>query len=407
MRLEWPAEAWGVDDHVASGDRQRMQSHRLERLGEVAGGVAHDVNNLLAGIMGYATLVSTRLAAEMERHGLRDDAAFVALLEDIGQISAVSERAASLTHQVLAFGRETESRPEAVELSAAIAGMEGLLRRSLGAHADDLSTNLGAHLAAVEIDRGQLEQVVMNLVVNARDAMPDGGGLLIETSQLLEDGATPAAVRLAVVDHGIGMTSEVVDRACEPFFTTKVRAAASGTGLGLATVRRIVEAAGGRLTIRSTPGLGTTVRVDLPATTDAPMPLRAVRSAPPATTAGGETVLLVDDETLVREPVRRVLEVHGYTVLAAASADEALVLLAAHPGAIDLLMTDVVMPGRYGPQLSNEVARTRPHIKVLFTSGYDRAALEEHGLLGAGDHLLAKPASTPELLHQVRAALDQ
>ena len=405
MRLEWPADVRADEDHFASCDRQRVQSHGLERLGEVAGGVAHDVNNLLAGIMGYATLVSTRLAAEMDRHGLGEDAAFVAILEDVGQITEVSERAASLTHQVLAFGRQTASRPEAIELSSAIAGMEGLLRRSLGANADGLSTNLGSHLAPVEIDRGQLEQVVMNLVVNARDAMPDGGDVLIETSQLLDARTMPAAVRLAVVDHGMGMTRAVADRACEPFFTTKAPATVSGTGLGLATVHRIVEEAGGRLSIRSEPGAGTTVRVDLPSTSAAPAPRRAVRGDPPAA-ARGETVLLVDDEALVREPVRRVLEAHGYAVLAAASADDALALVAAHPGQIDLLLTDVSMPGGSGPQLSTAIARACPDVKVLFTSGYDRDALEQHGVLGDLVHLLAKPASTPDLLHQVRAALD-
>jgi two-component system, cell cycle sensor histidine kinase and response regulator CckA len=257
----------------------------------------------------------------------------------------------------------------------------------------------------VKADRGQLEQVVM-LSVNARDAMPGGGELLIETSELPRRPAGDAerpVVRLSVSDTGTGMTQDVADRAFEPFFSTKAKG--DGTGLGLATVYGIVTQAGGRVSIRSTPGSGTTVRVDLPSTTDPQSPPRAA-GPDLLRPANGETVLLVEDEATVRVPAQRILQRHGYVVLPAGTADEAIAVAETHDGPIDLLLTDVVMPGRSGKDLAVDIARRRPGTKVLFTSGYSQDVIAHQGLLEAGVNLLPKPSTAHDLLRKVRDVLD-
>jgi PAS domain S-box-containing protein len=390
-------------------DRLR-QSERLESLGQLAGGVAHDFNNLLAGIMNYAGLVSSCLQDEMSRLGLSEDEAFVSVVQDVGEITKVARRAAALTHQLLIFSRRDIVKAEVLDLNSVLLEIEKLLRTTIPENIE-LRTVLAPDLPLVKADRSQIDQVFMNLAVNARDAMPDGGELEIETATFDVDEQyarrnaidTGTYVRLTVSDTGTGMSREVVARTFEPFFTTKPKG--EGTGLGLATVYGIVTQAGGDVTIYSEPGLGTTVRVNLPATADAESGhLSEARDAPRP--GKGETVLLVEDEEIVREPTRRMLVRNGYTVLAAGNAEEALAMMREHPGAIELLLTDVVMPGRSGRELSLDVLEARPATKVLFMSGYSQDIIVHQGVLEEGVHLIEKPFTGDDLLRKVRDALD-
>jgi CheY-like chemotaxis protein len=289
--------------------------------------------------------------------------------------------------------------------------MEGLVRTTIGPNGHHVRTVLADDLPLITIDRGQMEQAIMNLAVNARDAMPRGGELGIETSLFELDevlsgseGMVPGRyVQLSVSDTGIGMSREVASHAFEPFFTTKPTG--EGTGLGLATVFGIVTQAGGAVTIYSEPGLGTTVRIHLPVSVEAP-PEPADASPSRPTLAGAETILLVEDEEMVREPARRLLDRFGYAVLDASNADDALELVRRHPGTIDLLLTDVVMPGRSGKQLADDVLAVRPTTKVLFMSGYSRNVIVHNGVLDEGVDLVEKPFSANDLLRRVRATLD-
>ena len=396
-------------DHRELEDRLR-QSERLESLGQLAGGVAHDFNNLLAGIMNYACLVADSLQDEMDRRGLSEDDAFATVVRDVGEITKVAKRAAALTRQLLIFSRREIVQPEVLDLNAIVAEMEKLLRTTIPENVE-VRTLLAPDLPLVKADRSQIDQVFMNLAVNARDAMPDGGELEIETAtfEVDEQYARLAAinpgtyVRLTVSDTGTGMSREVAARTFEPFFTTKPKG--EGTGLGLATVYGIVTQAGGDVTIYSEPGLGTTVRVNLPATSASKSgPRRAKPDVP--LSAKGETVLLVEDEEIVREPTRRMLARHGYTVLAAANADEALAIVQGHPDEIDLLLTDVVMPGRSGRELSLDALEHRPTTRVLFMSGYSQDVIVHQGVLEEGVSLIEKPFSADDLLRKVRDVLD-
>ncbi len=408
--LDSTSHAFG-DEERAKLEAQLHQAQRLESIGHLAGGVAHDFNNLLAGIMNYACLVSESLEDEMERHGLSEDEAFVTMARDVEEITNVATRAAALTHQLLIFSRRKVVQPEVLDLNAVVGDMEELLRRTIGENVDHLRTVLAPDLPLIKADRGQIDQVVMNLAVNARDAMPGGGELKIETApfDVDEDYARIRAinpgtyVRLSVSDTGTGMSEDVAARAFEPFFTTKPTGA--GTGLGLATVYGIVAQAGGDVAICSEPGLGTTVRVNLPATSDA---TARPRDAKPDVLrrAKGETVLLVEDEEIVREPARRMLARHGYTVLAAGNADDALAIVRDHPGRIDLLLTDVVMPGRSGKELSVAVVEHLSTTKVLFMSGYSQDVIVHQGMLEDGVSLIEKPFSADDLLRKVRDVLD-
>jgi PAS domain S-box-containing protein len=400
-----------AERHRRTLEVQLHRSQRLESLGQLAGGVAHDFNNLLAGIMNYSGIVSAALHEEMNRRGSPDDDALVAVLDDVQQITNVAKRAATLTRQLLIFSRREVLRPQVLDLNTFLSDMEGLLRTTIGQNVDRLRTVFSQDLPPIRIDRGQIEQVVMNLVVNARDAMPEGGELGIETAALEIDeedarlrGIEPGTyVLLSVSDTGTGMSREVADRAFEPFFTTK--RAGEGTGLGLATVLGIVTQAAGEVAIYSQPGLGTTVGVCIPSTNDSnPEPRNVQPSAP--LMARGETILLVEDEEIVREPARRMLARSGYTVLEAGNADDALELLCRHPGGIDLLLTDVVMPGRSGKDLSVDVLARLPEAKVLFMSGYSENVIVHQGVIDEGVNLIEKPFSVDDLLHRVREILD-
>jgi CheY-like chemotaxis protein len=373
--------------------------------------VAHDFNNLLAGIMNYAALVRETIQEEMTSRRLSEDVVFVTVVEDVEQITKVAKRAAALTHQLLTFSRREVARPEVLDLNVVVGDIEELLRRTIGENVDHLRTVLAPDLPLIKADRGQIDQVVMNLAVNARDAMPGGGELEIETAAFEVDEAyahlreiRPGTyAQLTVSDTGTGMSQEVADRAFDPFFTTKPKG--EGTGLGLATVYGIVTQAGGAVSIYSEPGLGTTVRVNLPATAEARSGPRPTKPDVPLT-AKGETVLLVEDEAIVREPARRMLVRHGYTVLAAGDADEALALVDQHPGNIDMLLTDVVLPGRSGKDLSVDFKALRPAAKVLFTSGYSQDVIVHQGVLDEGANLIEKPFSADELLRKIRELLD-
>jgi hypothetical protein len=396
------------DEERAMLEAQLQQAQRLESIGQLAGGVAHDFNNLLAGIMNYAGLVSANLRVEMERRGLSDDQVFVRLAQDVGEITGVAKRAAALTRQLLTFSRRTVVQPEVLDLNSVAAEMEKLLRTTLG-ESVTLRMVFASDLPLIKADRGQIDQVFMNLAVNARDAMPTGGELQIETalSEIDEDNARIHAinpgtyVQLMVSDSGTGMSREVAGRSFEPFFSTK----GEGSGLGLATVYGIVRQAGGDIVIDSKLGSGTAVRINLPATNDAMARPRDAMADVRLSTKG-ETVLIVEDEEIVREPARRMLAMHGYTVLAAANADAALAILADHPAKIDLLLTDVVMPGRSGKELSVEVLEHRPATKVLFMSGYSHHVIAPQGVLKDGVSLLEKPFSSEDLLAKIRDVLD-
>ena len=395
-----------MEEARAHLEAQLHQAQRLESIGQLAGGIAHDFNNLLAGIMNYAELVAAGLEGIEGRHGPSPEVALVQA--DAGEILTVARRAADLVRQLLIFSRREVTSPVVLDLNDVVLDMEKLLVRTIGEDVD-LQSSLRDGLPRTRIDRGQLEQVLMNLVVNARDAMPDGGRLTLMTSEFHADASYAAAhavspglyVRLTVSDTGHGMPIEVAQRAFEPFFTTKGRD--KGTGLGLATVYGIVTQAGGDVSIYSEQGLGTTVRVNLPATTDAV----AVGEGAPAVPAEGrgEVILLVEDEEMVREPARRLLAQRGYRVLVAGSADEALEV-AAGAEHLDLLLTDVVMPGLSGKELAELLAERRPGLPVLYMSGYSQDVIAHQGVLEEGVALVEKPFVAHDLLEAVRERLD-
>jgi PAS domain S-box-containing protein len=378
-------------------EEQLRQAQKMEAVGRLAGGVAHDFNNLLTAIRGHTHLVRQVTAA--------DDA----VQEDLEVIASAVDRATALTSQLLAFSRRQVLQPTTVNLNETVAETERMLRRTIGAHIE-LVTELDPALGAIRADPCQLSQVVLNLAVNARDAMPDGGRLLLRTSQLETGegaGIAPGApmsgpwVRLEVADTGCGMDEETRARVFEPFFTTK--GPGEGTGLGLSTVYGIVQQAGGWIRFHSEPGRGTTFVVGLPCTDDLP----AV-SAPPATDARGgrETVLVAEDDPLVRGLVRSVLRRGGYQVLEAATAAEALALHEASETPVHLLLTDVGMPGMSGRALAERISAGSAPPPILFMSGYTEEAVVRHGVR-VGQHVLRKPFAPEDLLLRVREVLDE
>jgi signal transduction histidine kinase len=384
-----------IAEDVTEAERLRaqlQQSQRLESLGQLAGGVAHDFNNLLAVILGYAKFIERRAEP-----GTRDE-------HDSGEIRKAGERATRLTRQLLSFARREVVRPRVLDLTGVVLEMEELLRRTLGEHVV-LRTTLAPDLWPIMADHGQLEQILLNLAVNARDAMPDGGTLTVDTENIEADTAYVSTypnlspgryVRLRVSDTGLGMDRATAARAFEPFFTTKSKG--DGTGLGLATVHGIVAQSGGSAQIYSEPGLGTTFTILLP-TTDAPVPGPSgdERAEPPR--GGGETVLVVEDEPALLEVTRRILDENGYTVLAASSGAEAVALADAHPGEIDVLLTDVVMPEMLGDEVAQRLSRRRPGLRVLFMSGYAQPVVELTG------EIIDKPFTEAGLLDRLRVLL--
>jgi PAS domain S-box-containing protein len=380
-------------------EAQLRQAQKMEAVGRLAGGVAHDFNNLLTVIRGRSDLLLHRLGADdpLRRH--------VLLLQQ------TSERAAALTQQLLAFSRKQMLQPRVLDLNAVVEGMTTMLRRLIGEHID-LDIRLDPELGTVKADPGQLEQVILNLAVNARDAMPQGGRLGIGTANAALDeafarrhpGARPGAfVRLQVADTGIGMDAEVLAHLFEPFFTTKT--VGQGTGLGLATVYGIVKQSGGYIQVDSAPGRGATFAIYLPRVADTGE-AREGRGPGAPSARGSETILLVEDEDAVRELGREILEMHGYTVLEAPHGAQALVVSDRHAGPIHLMVTDVVMPHMSGRELVERVAPERPDMRILYVSGYTDDAVIREGMLQPGSPFLQKPFTPDALARRVREVLD-
>ncbi|SNY37232.1 hybrid sensor histidine kinase/response regulator [Paractinoplanes atraurantiacus] len=390
-----------------AAERRLQHTRRLESLGQLAGGVAHDFNNILAIIGNYTELVLDTLDAPNPA-----PADLAAARDDLGQIRHAAERAAQLTKQLLSFGRRDVTQAQVLSLNHVVGDVEQMLRRTLGEHIH-LITHLDRELRTVHADPGQLEQILVNLAVNARDAMPGGGTLSIDTgnADLGPDDAgnynlRPGSyVRLRVSDTGAGMPREVQERAFEPFYTTKPRGA--GTGLGLATVYGIATAAGGDVHLYSELDIGTTVTIMLPAT-DQPLaegPAAEPAGEPADQTPAHETILMVEDEDALRQTTARILTRAGYEVLAADGGPQAIHVAQTHPGGIDLLLTDVIMPKMMGNEVATRVAAVRPGIPVLYMSGYAEPVLTDNGTLPDGFIMVEKPFTSRELLHRVQDIL--
>jgi signal transduction histidine kinase len=386
-------------DELSQTQDQLAQASKMEAVGHLAGGVAHDFNNLLMVIMGRADVLLRGLD---EKHSMRPA---------IQEITRTAQRAADLTHQLLAFSRKQVLKPAVLDLNSVIANLTEMLRRLIGEDID-LVAVLDPLLGRAKADLGQIEQIVMNLAVNARDAMPHGGQLTLETANVELDaeyarmhvGVRPGSyVMLALSDTGVGMDSPTQARIFEPFFTTK--GPRNGTGLGLAMVYGIVKQSGGNIGVYSEPGQGTTFKIYLPKI-DAPIDGGLASPPPPSPSYGRETVLVVEDEEGVRALVRDILEQSGYTVLEASHGAQALETSERHPGPIHLVLTDVVMPEMSGPELVQRLATLRPASKVLFMSGYTANAVVHRGALGSETEFLQKPFTAATLTRKVREILD-
>lgn len=378
-------------------EQQLRQAQKMEAVGQLAGGVAHDFNNLLTVITGYAEMLKSDVAVVPEAR------------LPVEEISAAAASAASLTRQLLAFSRRQPSFPRTISVNDAVGRMESMLRRLIGEH---VSLVLDLHFEAghVRIDPGHIEQIVLNLAVNARDAMPGGGTLTVETGTIEVDEAFAGThvnfhpgtySTLSVADTGTGIAEDVREHIFEPFFTTK--ASGEGTGLGLATVYGIVQQAGGAIVLSSQVGRGTSFKIYLP--TVPPETAPAPEQAAPASAKGTETVLLAEDEAGVRSFVRHLLETSGYRVIEAANGEDALRIATETTDAIDLLLTDVVMPGMNGVELSREMQSARPGIRVIYMSGYTGTALAVRD--GLGGAFLQKPFTSSSLLTQIRKVLER
>ncbi len=406
-RLEAQAEAELLR---AAAERARLeqqvsQVQRLESLGQLAGGVAHDFNNLLGVITNYTAFACEEAAKDPEQ------VRWEAVRSDLEQVETAAERAAGLTRQLLAFARRDVIQPRVVNMNDLVTEVRRLLQRTLGEHVE-LSVSLAANLSCVRADPGQIEQVLVNLAVNARDAMPQGGKLTIETADVQVDEAYAAFrvdlqegpyVSVKVSDTGTGIPGEIIGRVMEPFFTTKPQG--EGTGLGLSTSYGIVAQAGGTIRIYSESGMGTTIVVLLPATDQPDAPAQPPRKEP--CDGGGRVVLLVEDETALREVTRRILDRNGYQVLTAASGPEAIDLIASHHDRLDLLLTDVVMPKMMGNEVAKRIRACQPGIRVLYMSGYTQGLLSAQGVLETGVSLIEKPFSEPVLLTMLSEIFSQ
>jgi len=384
----------------ASVRRERLQlqqdlarAQKLEAIGRLAGGVAHDFNNVLTAILGSAELL------------MMDTPPGEHAREEVEIIRDAAVRAQDLIRQLLAFSARQVLQPVVLDLNDLIRDLGRMLRRLIG---EDLTldTDLAGDLGAVRADPGQVEQVLVNLAVNARDAMPDGGRLAIRTENVdvTDGGDLPAGpyALIEVTDTGTGMDAPTLARVFEPFFTTKERG--KGTGLGLASVYGIVRQSGGHIAVTSTQGVGTSFRIHLPRV-DAPVDTSRAARVVSVPAAGTETLLVAEDEQMVRVLIRKVLEQAGYTVLLASGGTEALQLAARHAGPIQMLVTDVVMPGMNGRELARRLLELRPDTKVLYLSGYADDAVERHGVLDPGTAFMQKPFSPGALASRVREVL--
>lgn len=389
--------ATDITDRVTLQEKLRGMQ-QLEAIGRLAGGVAHDFNNLLSIVLGHVELLAaSNDMTERDRNGLN-------------QIRRAAERAASLTHQLLAFSRKQVLQPKVLNLNEIVADVQKMLSRVIGEDIE-LVTRLHPSLARVKADPVQMEQVLMNLAVNARDAMPHGGTLLMETNNLdadeayvLQHPSTPPGqwVLLTVSDTGSGMDQETLRHLFEPFFTTKE--VGKGTGLGLATVYGIVTQSGGNISVSSVPGAGTTFRVYLPA--DSALPETRPEERAQAISRGTETILVVEDEPNLREITRIFLEEYGYRVLEALNVEQALQWARVFPEPIHLTLTDVIMPGMSGRQLAEQILSARPEMKIVYMTGYTDDMVVQHKVLEPGVALLQKPFNKTQLARKIRAVLD-
>ncbi|HTQ54659.1 MAG TPA: response regulator [Bryobacteraceae bacterium] len=380
-------------------EQQFRQAQKMEAVGRLAGGVAHDFNNLLTIITGYADLLLAGRDLQPQQR------------TPLEEIRRAAERGGALTHQLLAFSRRQPFAPRMVQLNTLIVNMEKMLSRLIGEDIE-LITVPAAEPALVRTDPGQIEQVIMNVVVNGRDAMPGGGKLVIETANAEVDASYSGSnvdlrpgsyITLAISDTGMGMDSETTTHLFEPFFTTK--APGKGTGLGLATAYGIVKQSGGAISIYSEPGRGTTVKIYLPS---AEAKASAAPSEPqPSESLGGtETILVLEDEARVRKLICEVLSGRGYHVLEAVRGDEAIRIAAEHQGRIHIVVADVVMPEMSGPQALEQIRALHPNVKVLFMSGYTDEAIVHHGILESGAPFLQKPFLPDALARKVREVLN-
>jgi two-component system, cell cycle sensor histidine kinase and response regulator CckA len=382
-------------------EEQLRQSQKLEAIGRLAGGIAHDFNNLLTVITGYSGLLISTLPPDDPN------------AKTVEEIRFAADRAASLTRQLLAFSRRQVLQPKVLALNTSVTHMEQMLRRLIGEHIA-LNTELAPDLGLVKADPNQLDQVLINLAVNARDAMPHGGRLTIATDNVCIDTADAAQqsadlqpgtyVRLCVSDTGRGMNAETRAHIFEPFFTTK--GPGEGTGLGLATVYGIVRQSGGTIIVRSEPGAGTSFRIYLPRLPDTVAPPVALHAEDTRSKGGGETILLVEDEEAVRRLAQQVLREKGYEVVEVRNCADAILASERYAGPIHLLLTDVVMPDGTGRTVAERLQPRRPEMLVLYMSGYADETILRHGVLGTGTPLLQKPFTATELARRVREALD-
>jgi PAS domain S-box-containing protein len=382
-------------------EEQLQQARRMEAVGRLAGGVAHDFNNLLTIIKGYVELALNRIGGQPELRG------------NIQQIADAAERAVTLVRQLLAFSRKQVLKPRVLDLNDVVLNMDKMVRRLMNENIE-MRTSVEKNLGAVKADPGQIEQVILNLIVNARDAMPDGGKLWIETRNVeLESGmANDQAstkpgpyVMLSVGDTGVGINAETLPHIFEPFYTTKE--SSRGTGLGLSTVYGIVKQSGGHISVTSESGKGTTFKVYLPRVEEAAQRPQKAEWVEAATGGGGETVLLVEDEPAVRELARTVLTEQGYTVIEAQNSEDAVRLAGRHRSEIHLLLTDVIMPGMSGRDLAKHLTALHPCLRVLYMSGYTHNVIGENGMLEEGLSFLQKPFAPQALTQRVRETLDR
>jgi signal transduction histidine kinase len=394
-------EKKAAEEALRRSEEQLRQSQKMEAIGRLAGGIAHDFNNLLTAITGYGDLLLRGLG---KKHKLRREAM---------EISKAAQRAADLTGQLLAFSRQQVLRPRIIDLNAVVTDMEMMLRRVIGEHIK-LITRLDSDLGAVKADPGQMHQVLLNLVVNARDAMPEGGEAVIETAAVTlsksyadeHPGVEPGSyVRLSVSDSGTGIDEETQGRLFEPFFTTKEQG--KGTGLGLSTVYGIVRQSGGHISVDSQLGKGSTFKILLPwVEKEMVEPLPTEKDAIPESSPGTEKVLLVEDDESVRELASEILQMNGYEVIEACHGVEALAIFEAQEKPVDMLVTDLIMPQMGGRDLAKQLVPKNPGLKVLFLSGYTDSAVVRQGLLEPGSFFLQKPFTPAELAYKVRQALD-
>jgi two-component system cell cycle sensor histidine kinase/response regulator CckA len=388
-RLRAEAENVRLLEAEREKEEQLRQAQKMEAIGKLAGGIAHDFNNLLTAITGYSEMSLRRLDPGDQVH------------RNLTEIQHASARATSLTRQLLAFSRKQILQARVFDLNGVVTEMEKLLRRLIGENIE-LKTVLESDLGYINADPGQIEQVLMNLVVNARDASADYGEITIETANVdLEDGSRPY-VLLSVSDHGTGMDEVTRKRIFDPFFTTKEPG--KGTGLGLSTVYGVVEQSNGKIEVISEVGKGSKFMIYLPRVEQDQTPKREVLNELPP--CGNETILIAEDEPMVRTMTRKILELSGYQVLEAESGLAAVELSKSHDGPVHLLLTDVVMPQMSGPRLSEEIGSLRPEVKTLFMSGYTDSAIVHHGVLQEGMPFLQKPFTPDALVRKVRRVLD-